>query len=554
MNDAPTRKRIDWLFVMAIAVFVLLGIALLPSFQYRINTDATAYVSIAQQCLKGEFARTINGYWGPLFSWLMAPVLALGLAPLLAARLVELMAGLAMLFAVRWFAIRTGASREAGSVLALCMVMPLLSYALILVTPDILLLLFLTMYCGYALPGTYRDRPFQGAAAGLFGGLAYLAKSYALPFFLLHFTLLNALHLHRAGLDAPGSPATRRRAVLLNFAYGIAVFVLIAGPWIGLLTHKYGALTFGTAGERAYCIVSPECYGDDPVFETLIAPPSDDAISYWNDPAVVKMHTWRPWQSSEHFRHQMRLIADNVRAMATQFTTLLPFAVVTLLCFLVAAWRGFRLKPGCAVAPADEKPPRLTVRSVALPLLLTIAVFAGGYMPIFVEIRYLWLAVLCLVLMTVLLLDDVVAAHKLGTWASGFLAAWLVLSCAIPHMNELSRQAHRGKEHFDMAARLAHDFGVHGNLASNERWDASLFAAFHMQARYFGRVPPDERQNEDLLTDALLRHGIDYYLDWGSEEQLSPGPFAAGRFPEVTGGRIKGLRIYAIRAPADSRR
>jgi hypothetical protein len=33
------------------------------------------------------------------------------------------------------------------------------------------------------------------------------------------------------------------------------------------------------------------------------------------------------------------------------------------------------------------------------------------------------------------------------------------------------------------------------------------------------------------------------------EEKLSPGPFPVNRLPEVTGGAIKGLRVYAMAKP-----
>ena len=55
--------------------------------------------------------------------------------------------------------------------------------------------------------------------------------------------------------------------------------------------------------------------------------------------------------------------------------------------------------------------------------------------------------------------------------------------------------------------------------------------------------------DEEALVAALKKHGIDYYLVWGAEERLAPGPLAVKRFPEVTGGAIKGLRVYAMAKP-----
>ena len=579
-SGRTTDGRGNGVFILAAVIFVSLAMTFRSSFEFWINTDATAYVSVARQYLAGGFARAVNGYWGPLFSWLLVPGLAAGLAPLVAARCVELAAGLATLFAARWLALRLGASRRSMGVLALCLAVPLASYSMIVVTPDILLLFLLVMYCGVVLPDTYRERRLPGAAAGLFGGLAYLAKSYALPFFLLHFTLINLVHVYRAGVAPIGVPdgtgvGGRRRAVLLNFAAGVAVFMLVAGPWVGALSHKYGKFTFGTAGQRAHCLVGPEYYGDDPVFSTLIDPPSFDATSYWDDPTVVKLVAWRPWQSKALFYHQLSVVGINLLATVRQLTTAIPFALATLLYFLGAA-RGrcaplektvgtepdppehaeHAVFPSLEGRPPCRPPPDLAaappLRNIALPLLLTVGVYAGGYMPVFVELRYLWPVVVLLILMTVLVLQQFAITHRFRPAVWTFLATWLVLTCMAVPMNNLLASPHRGKDALVLARKLADDYRVHGNLASNDRWATSLFAAFHMKARYFGRVPEELVANEERLVEALKKHGIDYYLDWGPEDRLTPGPFVASRFPEVTGGAINGLRVYAISTQAGS--
>jgi hypothetical protein len=77
----------------------------------------------------------------------------------------------------------------------------------------------------------------------------------------------------------------------------------------------------------------------------------------------------------------------------------------------------------------------------------------------------------------------------------------------------------------------------------------SLFAAFHMGARYFGRVPEELADDEDRLVAALQEHGIDFYLVWGREDRIAKGPFTKNPLPEITGGQTKGLRVYAIPTP-----
>lgn len=544
-------RRGDVLFATAVAVVAVTGLLLRGAFEFRINTDATAYVSIARQCLAGGFDRAVNGYWGPLLSWLMTPLLAWGVAPLWAARLVELAAAVATLFAVRWLALQLGANRRSVGVLALSLALPLVGYALILVTPDVLLLFLLTIYTGIVLPDAYRARTSRGIAAGLVAGLAYLAKSYALPFFAVHFLLINLLHVRRAGaaeapLAAPSGDALpdgrreARRRVLRNYVLGLAAFAVVAGPWVGLLTHKYGAFTFGTAGQRASAMVGPDYYGDDPVFGDLIPPPGFDATSYWDDPTAVRLNPWRPWQSADFMRHQLMLIRDNAWKVVRDAVPLMPFAVATLLFYAGVVVGGAKRPAAEATEPVDN---------AALPLLLTVALFTAGYIPIFVEIRYLWFVLVLLTLMTVLALQHFAVACKFKPAVWTFLATWLIVTCAAPAVEELIAKSGQGGQHVRLATVLARDCNVRGNLASNDRWDKSLFAAFHMGARYFGTAPETIAGNEEALLAALRKHAIDYYLVWAPETKPFPDPFPASRLLEVTRGVIPGLRVYAIPRP-----
>lgn len=550
MNDEPGRgERGNGLFLTAVALFILIALLCRSSFACWINTDATAYISIARQYLAGGFARAVSGYWGPLLSWLMIPLLALDIPGLVAARLVQLAAGLAALFAVRRLAVRLGATPRSAGALGLCLAVPLANYSLRVVSPDILLLLLVVTYCGFVLPSTYRGRSAQGAVAGAIGGLAYLAKSYALPFFLAHFGLMNLLHFVRAAKDP--DPAAYRRRVMRHFAAGLLAFVIVAGPWIAVLTHKYGHFTVGTSGQRAYALVGPHYIGDDPVFTTLIPPPSFDAPSYWNDPAVVQMTPWSPLESKAMFRHQIKVFGGNLRTTLHDFAVLFPFALVTLVYFAGVALRPHdtQADPNTVTGLAAAFPATAALRDAALPLLLTVALYAGGYMPMFVELRYLWPVIVLLVLMTILLFQQFMSAARSGSAAWAFLVVWLAVSCSVVPLNDLLSKPDRGRDALELATRLSREFKVQGNLASNDRWSLSLFSAFHMRARYFGRVPEDLLADEERLLAALRSNAIDYYLVWGEESGLAKGPFINTPVPEVTGGRIRGLRVYAIKTP-----
>ncbi|MHC4720172.1 MAG: hypothetical protein ACYSYT_06835, partial [Planctomycetota bacterium] len=58
---------------------MILGGALVGHYRYQINPDGISYISVAQKYLAGDFAGAINGYWGPLYSWLLMPFLYFGI-------------------------------------------------------------------------------------------------------------------------------------------------------------------------------------------------------------------------------------------------------------------------------------------------------------------------------------------------------------------------------------------------------------------------------------------------------------------------------------------
>ncbi|MBE0564988.1 MAG: hypothetical protein IH621_03460, partial [Krumholzibacteria bacterium] len=91
------RNRPDLPTLLILALFVGLGAAGVRHFAARINPDAISYIAVAEHLLAGRWLESVNGYWAPLYPWLMAPLLAVGVAAPLAGRLASLAAGLAAL-------------------------------------------------------------------------------------------------------------------------------------------------------------------------------------------------------------------------------------------------------------------------------------------------------------------------------------------------------------------------------------------------------------------------------------------------------------------------
>jgi hypothetical protein len=71
--------KIEFKHAVLFITLILYSCLSLSLFDYeRVTGDATLYLSIAQKYVNGDFVNAINGYWGPLLSWLMVPFLLFG--------------------------------------------------------------------------------------------------------------------------------------------------------------------------------------------------------------------------------------------------------------------------------------------------------------------------------------------------------------------------------------------------------------------------------------------------------------------------------------------
>src|SRR4030042_2043843 len=132
---------------------------------------------------------------------------------------------------------------EAIRITILFAVIPVvLNFAFSDITPDLIITAILLFYFAAIFSDIYPKNVNGGILCGILGGLAYLTKSFAFPFFIFHFFVMNIIHYFR------NTEKSAKRKVLLNLLVGYAAFSIISGVWIGLISHKYNRLTFGTAG------------------------------------------------------------------------------------------------------------------------------------------------------------------------------------------------------------------------------------------------------------------------------------------------------------------
>lgn len=310
------RLQLRWLFAVQA---VLLAVAAWRN-QHQLNPDAIAYCRIAGYYAGGQWDLAVSGYWGPLLSWLMVPLLKVGCPPLVAARAMMAVSGVVFLcgvvavfqaFRLPRRAMVTGATIAVGwsvfwSVRNISPDLLLAGLVGLAVSATVRLFLFRSRRGDEADSerGIKRNRLLTSAAtAGWWWGVAYLAKAVALPLAVL-------VTVGLAGFAASGR-ADLRRVLALRLGMVWLCLALVAGPWIGVLSSHYGKFTFSTTGPIAHALAGPgEASRYHPAMVTLHHP-DGGRVTQWEEPSRMAYRFWSPFGSEENFRHQLGVVWSN---------------------------------------------------------------------------------------------------------------------------------------------------------------------------------------------------------------------------------------------------
>jgi hypothetical protein len=189
---------------------------------------------------------------------------------------------------------------------------------------------------------------------------------------------------------------------------------------------------------------------------------------------------------------------------------------------------------------------RFNIKAVEPEVLyptITILLYGGGYSLVYVVSRHLWPLCILLMILGGYVLGRLFASNfftKTRRWA---LLVVFFLSFVVPASQSLKAKAGVGRGIYGLGQALKNFVEPGSRVASNDNWVASLFLSYHLGCRYYGSQEKDiSRAN---LERQLGEYEIDYYLAWGG------GPFDSGLlagYPEITGGRIPGLKVYSLKS------
>ena len=302
---------------------------------YQTSPDGIAYVRIAEYWITGQVDLVVNGYWGPMLSWMIAPLLPFTGEPLLAARIA--MGLSAVIFLVGCLAVfRRLELPPVGIVIGLA-VAALMSvrYSVLGVSPDLLVGGLIALGASRLLRPEWLERRRFQVATGLLFGLAYLAKAVALPIFFVMTVAVCAVWW----VCRPAARRDARRAALVT----MASFTILALPWATALSIEYGRPVFSTTARIAHTVAGPRDVDRNHPFGTMFAVPPDGRLTWWEDPTNMPYRHWSPLSSAAYLRHQGHVIAANARVIGGHLGSFDWFRIGVFAAFiglvLHAPWR-----------------------------------------------------------------------------------------------------------------------------------------------------------------------------------------------------------------------
>jgi hypothetical protein len=176
--------------------------------------------------------------------------------------------------------------------------------------------------------------------------------------------------------------------------------------------------------------------------------------------------------------------------------------------------------------------------------LVTILILAGSFVVVVVEERYIWLIFVLLILMgghliNLLFKIDFFTKDKFSNIRKTIVLvvfAFLVITMPI---NYLIQNANTGEASY-YQSEILNQYGVHGNVASNDNLPDMNYLAYYMNITSYGQ--PQNNISASNLRSDLKKYKIDYYFIWDNSNQSA----YMGNYSEITNGKLKNLKVYLL--------
>lgn len=474
----------------SLAIFCILFAGTWPLYQYVSDLDAIGYMEVAHHYLHGEWKSAVNGFWNPLHSWLVLPLLKSGLHDWTAFKISNLFFSLGSLWMLHALLNKFPLSLWLKSAIQYCSIIIFLHYCYFELAADALLVFLLLIYFNLIKQDDFYASTGKNIAAGFIGALLYLTKSYGFPFFIFHFIVIHLLF--------------NRFATIKQVVIGLLVFAVCVFPWLYALHWKYGEWMIAFGKFNAHWK-----FGDAPLpGPVLHPPPHAGSSSVWEDPWHMRTDNLASVPFLTIALHQIRVMLFNFQQW---------LKCIHELSFLAS---GILFLSGYMYFKQQSKQ--------WLYLLVGILLLPSGYLLLHLETRFIWATSFVFLIAGALLLQQLAAAVPLKKWQQFLM--WLIFfgSFLLEPVNLLKDQIYHHRSIFETADLIKKE-QIKGSFTSNQRVDECMVYAYLTKNPYYTISKPTyavaDLVNE--LKQNKVKYYFFYYTTQQDKEEFSKGTIAS---------------------------
>ncbi|KUG22887.1 hypothetical protein ASZ90_007322 [hydrocarbon metagenome] len=471
--------------ITPILIYFVIVSLFFSRFSQDMSVDGVSYVEIARLYLAGNWQEAVNGFWSPLISWLLVPLLACKLSPDIAFKIITISAGLIALFANGALVSQCVKNRNLSLIVQCAAAVMIASFALLVCTPDILGLAFSLLFI-VALITSLRTKRFSWIfTAGVLLVISYFAKTFFLPF-----GICIAVMFPSAGFALHHS-LDRFRYDIRNTILICCIAAVLVMPWVIAIHAKYGEWTIGTAGKLNFDLVVKQ-----ENITQLIA--SKTVISPFQDPTRFALSS----RTKIDYHAIIINLSHNLTALAIRTVRHYPLAVISVMLAFFTIYHSRKLYWQNAFI-------------LGLPVLLLWTAYSTvcAFVP---QQTYLWLGdVLLLVIMAVGLEQSGVIGLCRNRIARATITLFILLLWTSYPIAEMIVRNAQGVSEKESGISLK-KYVEGKTVVSDSLTGNSLVACFWASAKYRGRYP------DNLYLENI--ENADYFLRW-NEQTIMPQGF-----------------------------
>lgn len=479
-----------------------LGISILifPFFRFHAAQDCFSYTAVARKLIDGDISNAINGIWSPLFSWLLLPFISLGIDDLLSVKILQVIIGAFVLYSLIIFIEKFEFNRPTKVPLIYAMIIVIITYAFQTCTPDLLLSFFLVNYLNIIFKPNSMLEIKTFIYLGLNSAFAFLSKSFALPFIVIHLIILFGYQLFQL-------PRLQKLEFIKKYIICFSIFFLISSLWISIISIKYGYLTYSTASKYNFSIVGPEYNGIHLMRIDKLYTPPQNSNYYWEDPSFLPLKSWNPLESNSNIIYTVKLMSSNFAKLLYYFLTFSPFFI------LIAFIKVVRKR---------------IIKQNAL-ILIFFSLYCIGYSLLFFEPRFLIIIQLLLIIYSTYLIvyfEDRFREYRLRRI---IILVLFSISVTIKPMFSLINYANYGKDVYYLSKEFKKEGTLKGNVVSltNNPLSFDLEVIYNVtyltNFKFYGEL--SNNLNDATLIQELKKYKINFLINWIGNRELSSNNF-----------------------------